>query len=28
LRHGKDLEVKPGMPVTAFIAADTTLPLP
>jgi hypothetical protein len=28
LRHGKDLELQPGMPVTAFIAADTTLPLP
>jgi hypothetical protein len=27
-RHGKDVEVKSGIPVTAFVAADTTLPLP
>jgi hypothetical protein len=27
-RHGKDVEFKPGIPVTAFVAADTTLPLP
>ena len=27
-RHGKDVELKPGIPVTAFVAADTTLPLP
>ena len=27
-RHGKDAELKPGIPVTAFVAADTTLPLP
>ena len=26
-RHGKDVELKPGIPVTAFVAADTTLPL-
>ena len=26
-RHGKDAEFKPGMPVTALVAADTTLPL-
>jgi len=27
-RHGKDVELKPGISVTAFVAADTTLPLP
>jgi hypothetical protein len=27
-RHGKDVDLKPGLPVTAFVAADTTLPLP
>jgi hypothetical protein len=27
-RHGKDVELKPGLPVTAFVAADTTLALP
>jgi hypothetical protein len=27
-RHGKDVDIKPGIPVTAFVAADTTLPLP
>src|SRR5262249_25157343 len=26
-RHGKDAELKPGMPITALVAADTTLPL-
>jgi hypothetical protein len=26
-RHGKDAEFKPGMPLTARVAADTTLPL-
>jgi len=26
-RHGKDAEIKPGSPVTALVAADTTLPL-
>ena len=25
--HGKEAEIKPGTPVTAFVAADTTLPL-
>lgn len=27
-RHGKDVDIKPGIPVTAYVAADTTLPLP
>jgi len=27
-RHGKDAEIKPGTPVAALVAADTTLPLP
>jgi hypothetical protein len=27
-RHGKDVEFKQGIPVTAYVAADTTLPLP
>jgi hypothetical protein len=27
-RHGKDVDIKPGIPVTANVAADTTLPLP
>jgi hypothetical protein len=26
-KHGKEAEIKPGTPVTAFVAADTTLPL-
>jgi len=25
--HGKEAQIKPGTPVTAFVAADTTLPL-
>ena len=27
-RHGRDAELKPGISVRAFVAADTTLPLP
>src|SRR5215467_530955 len=27
-RHGKDVELKAGLPVTALVAADTTVPLP
>jgi len=26
-RHGKDVELKPSIPVTAFVAADTAFPL-
>jgi hypothetical protein len=28
LRHGKDAEIRSGTPMTATVAADTTLPLP
>ena len=27
-RHGKDAEIKPGTPLTALVAADSTIPLP